>query len=257
MFRRRTVLPPISLLAVLTTLTCADWDNPTALADLNPAVEFELSAGEIETFQEIEVHVHVHEGGSPMMLQDARLEIQHADGGAIRTVGMEPAGDGYEAHVMFFEPGDHQIHLMGMPHRHTIMWEVGEHEVHVHRLHATAGPYWIELASAPAPVLEHTSAHFHLLVFELLPDGTRGMHVTGLTLALEVHAPSGVEVALAATEEEAGEYEVQYLFGSAGVYELHVGIAGEPAAEFHFPVLAPDAGDENGDMGGDGDGHGH
>lgn len=258
MLCRRTVLSPIPVLAALATLTCADWDNPAALTELSPEVEFELSAAEIETFQEIEVHVHVHEGGSPMSMGDAQLEIQHADGGAVRTVSMESAGDGYAAHVMFFEPGDHHIHLMGIPHRHTITWEVGEHEVHVHRLHTTAGPFWLELAATPSPVLEQATAHVRVLVFELLPDGTKGMPVGGVTLSVEVHTPSGGETVLTATEEGAGEYEFQYAFGTAGTYELHVRIAGEPAAAaFHFPVLTPDTGNENGGTGGHDDGHDH
>jgi len=45
-------------------------------------------------------------------------------------------------------------------------------------------------------------------------------------------------------EEEAGEYEVEYLFGDAGTYEMHVEIdvnGVEQSGEFHLPIFSPDA----------------
>jgi hypothetical protein len=64
---------------------------------------------------------------------------------------------------------------------------------------------------------------------------------------------------LVVTEEEAGEYEVEYTFGEAGLYQYkeHVEIASEDS-DFHIQVLQSiddseiDDGNDHG-----GNGHGH
>ena len=103
----------------------------------------------------------------------------------------------------------------------------------------------------------------HVLVFDLLPDTTRGAPVGGLTMALAVHSPPDVETELAVVEEEVSEYEVQFMSGDAGLYEPHVEIELAPGVlatgEFHLPVHS-DAelnGEVDGGNGQEGDGHGH
>ena len=79
----------------------------------------------------------------------------------------------------------------------------------------------------------------------------------GLDMVVEIHDLAGEESALVVTEEEAGEYEVEYLFGDAGTYEMHVEIdvnGVEEGGEFHLPILSPDADEDDDDTGG---GHGH
>ena len=237
---------------------CAGWDNPTALEDLQTTAEFEIEAARVETFEEVEIHVHVRERGSHVKVTQAQLEIEHAASGTARTVAMEPEGDGYAAHVMFFEEGEHHMHFMGVPARHRLMWELGEHELHVHNAHRIIGPYWVELEVSPAPVLEGNDGHIHVHVFELLPDGTAGAPVSGLDVELAIHSPSEVETVLTVVEEEEGEYEGEYAFGAAGTYELHVEIevdGGHEEGEFHIPVLSPE-GEQEPDDGGPGHGHG-
>jgi hypothetical protein len=236
---------------------CAGWDNPTALEDLQADVEFEIEAARVETLEEVQIHVHATEGGAPMTIHQPHLQIEHG-GVEVALVEMERVGDEYEAHVTFFEEGDHHLHFMGVPNRHRLEWEIGEHELHVHNAHRIIGPYWVELEVSPAPVLENQGGHIHVLVFELLQDGTAGAAVGGLQLDLEVHDPAGVETALAVAEEGVGEYEAEFAFGAAGEYELHVGIdvgGVLEEGEFHIPVPSP-AGEpqEPGDEGG---GHGH
>ncbi len=60
-----------------------------------------------------------------------------------------------------------------------------------------------------------------------------------------------------ATEEEAAEYEVEYTFGEAGLYEEHGEIASEDS-DFHIPVLQSiddSETDDGNDHGGNGHGH--
>ncbi len=173
---------------------------------------------------------------------------------------MEREGDGYAAHVMFFQPGEHHIHFFGVPHRHRLRWEIGEHEVEVRRHHQVIGPYWVELELDPAPILAGADAHIHLFVFDLLLDGTVGNPVGDLDVAGELHAPDGVETVGSVNEETEGEYATAFTFVDSGVFELHVEIevrGMHEDGEFHIPVLSPDGdvGEEHDE--GDTGGHGH
>lgn len=249
--------PAVSALAlVFTTGACADWDNPTALADLQPATQFEVEVARVETFEEVEIHVEVTESGGTLSLTEAELEIEPAAGGAPQTVAMEPEGNGYAAHVHFFQSGEHHLHLHAVPQQHHLMREMGEDDVEVHRQHQIIGPYWVELGLT-GPVDEGQEAHIHFLPFDLLSDGTPGDPATGLAMEVEAHHPDGDETPLTVAEEQPAEYEVQFTFGGAGLYEFHVGIevgAATEEGEFHVPVLTPEA--EAPDTGGEG-GHTH
>jgi hypothetical protein len=226
-----------------------------ALVDRNFQAEFEVSATEIQTFEEVEVHVHVEEGGHHVAMHDPELEMRHEASGQTQHVAMGEEGSGYAAHVMFFEPGAYHLHMVGVPSGHTIRWEVGEAEVDVVRRHEAIGPYWVELSAHPAPVLEHTDADLHFHVYELLPDQTRGTPVGGLVMQIEIHAPDGSETIVQLTEGELGEYEGAHAFGDAGEYEFHVEIEGlMETGEFHFTVLSPQEEEGEGNGGG---GHGH
>lgn len=239
---------------------CSGSGNPAALADLEPSAEFQVRTDRVETFEEVEVHVTVTEDGVPMAMRTVRMEIEPAAGGLPRVVEMEPEEGGYSAHVMFFEPGEHHLRLRGTPELHRLSMELGEMEVTVHRRHVLVGPYWVELELSPAPVLQNTTGHVHLMVFDVA-DGSAGSPVEGLDVGMELHAAGGEE-SLEVTDEGDGEYEAEAFYGAAGVYELHVEIAvdGSVAAEeFHIPVLSLDdeGGDDTGSGDGEGDGHGH
>jgi hypothetical protein len=255
---KQTLLRRVSafLLSLGLTAACAGSDNPTALADLEVGLEIEVSVAEIQTLEEVEFHLHIEESGMHMDLAEALVEVQHADGGAVREVAVEREGEEYSAHVTFFEPGEHHIHLMGRPRGHGIMGEMGEFEVDVTRRHAVVGPYWVEIETDPhGPLLEGQTAHIHVHLFDLLSDSTRGDPALGLDVVLEVHTPGGVEEALTVTEEE-GTYEAEYSFGAAGLYELHVEIdlgTEEVSGEFHIPVFTEHSEDQPTDTGG----HGH
>ncbi len=259
--RANVVMAGAFSLAAVVALGCADWDNPTALSDLQTETQFDVEATRVETFEEVEIHVPVMEGGSRMGMREARLEIEH-EGGDVRVMEMEPEGDGYAAHVMFFEAGEHHLHFIGRPDGHHVMGELGDMEIEVHRRHQVIGPYWVELEVSPAPVLEGEEGHIHALVFELLEDGSPGDPVSGLEVEMAIHDLNAVETILTVAEEEAGAYEASYTFGEAGVYELHleieVGLEHEEG-EFHIPVLAESTEDDvdDHDDGGDDHGHGH
>ena len=68
----------------LALAACEGSDNPVALSSLNPQVTFEIHAPELETFEEIEIHVRVMEGGSRMNLREAVLEMTSAASGATK-----------------------------------------------------------------------------------------------------------------------------------------------------------------------------
>jgi hypothetical protein len=243
-------------LAIAVVGACAGWDNPTALEDLQANVEFDVEVSRVETFEEIEIHIHATEGGAPMEIDQPHLEIEH-EGVQVGVVEMERVGDEYEAHVTFFEHGEHHLHFRGVPNKHRLEWELGDHEIDVHNAHRVIGPYWVELELSPAPVLEGEEGHIHVLVYELLNDGTAGLPVAGLDVELEIHDPSAVETALTVIEEEEGEYEAEFGFGAAGEYELHVEIEVDGVhedGEFHIPVLSPEGEAEEP---GDGGGHDH
>lgn len=244
------------VIAVLTA-GCNDWDNPVALSELQPEVELEIEAAHIETFEEIEIAVHIEESGLPMEMEDVRLQIT-APTGAVRSIALQPGQHGYEAHVTFYEPGEHRVHVMGTPRRHRLEAELGEFKLEVERKHEMVGPHRVELDMRPAPIWKGAATYVHLYAFEELPDGSKGPPVSGLEMAAEFHDPFGIETHVHLEEEEAGEYETEYQFAEAGMYELHVEIE-EAVGQFHLAVLDPDAGlvddGNDGDTGGGGHGH--
>ncbi len=245
-----------ALISSLAAWGCAGLDNPTALVDLVLDVDFEVEATRVETLEEVEIHVQVMEGGERIAMRQSQLEVG-LHGGVTRMVEMHQEGDGYAAHVTFYEPGEYHLAFHGMPERHWLSHELGEHEIDVYRHHVIVGSYWVEIESSPAPVLENGEAHIHLMVYDLLPDGTPGSIAAGLDVEVEVHGLDGTETALGAVEETPGEYEIQYAFGEAGMYEFHVEI-GQNRGEFRLPVIDPDAGEEvPAEEEGDGHGHGH
>ena len=100
-----------------------------------------------------------------MALRQAILAMTVAATGATREVAMSPEGTEYVAHVTFYEPGEHHLHLMGVPNRHHLQMEMGEMEIDVARHHQEIGPYWVELATSPAPIGEDQEAHLHVVRF--------------------------------------------------------------------------------------------
>lgn len=256
---RLGLLTSAALTAAIPISGCAGWDNPTALADLDPQLEFEIATTRVETLEEVEITVHASESGVPMRMHQSQLEIEHPLSGTSRTVTLEPEGEGFAAHVIFYEEGEHHLHFMGQIEGHTLMAERGDHEIHVYRQHRLIGPYWVELEVTPAPVFEDSTAHLHALVFALQTDGTPGAPVGGLDVQMAVHAPDLSETVLAVSEESAGEYEGSYAFGPAGLYELHleIDVQGVPEeGEFHIPVRSvTESGTDGHDQGGGGHGH--
>lgn len=242
------------------SLGCVDGDNPAALAELEPVVEFDIEATVPETYREIEVTVEVTESGARMELSDAQMIVQN--GSAIQTYDLEEDEDGLGAHVMFYEDGPHELEIWGTPMRHRLSMEIGHMEIEVSRRHEIAGPYWVEFATDPAPIEHDHTAHLEVFVFDLLADGSRGGSVTSLTVTGELHHPDGHESLIDMIEGEAGEYEAEFEFAEVGAWELHAEIddgSDEYSAEFHFPVIDPDEpGDQDpGDPGNGGGGHGH
>jgi hypothetical protein len=253
--------------AAFLTWGCAGLDNPTALADLEPVTEWSVELAEVETMQPVGIVARVREGGSPMHLTHAQLEIDPPFGPK-RIVPLEAHEGGYEADVRFYEPGEHHIHLFGQPQKNHFMREMGEHEIDVERQHRLHGDeHRFEVSVNPAPVIEGATAHITVHAFDMEHDGTVGHPAEGLHFSASLHMPDGAELPLDFSEHDHGEYESESLFPMAGSYELHIEIEGEDGhaggeehgeeegVEFtiHVPALsgAPD------DTPDDGGGHGH
>ena len=110
---------------------------------------------------------------------------------------------------------------------------------------------------SPGQVLPGQEAHIHLHAFTIGADGMPDQPAPGLDMVVEMHDLSGEESVLVVAEEGAGEYEVEYLFGDAGTYEMHVEIdvnGVEQSGEFHLPISAPEDDEDDQNTGG---GHGH
>ena len=93
--------------------------------------------------------------------------------------------------------------------------------------------------------LEHAGQHVQILQ-------------SALEMVVEIHDLSGEGSVLVVAEEEACEYEVEYLFGDAGTYEMHVEMdvnSVEQSGEFHLPISAPEDDDEEVEKTGGGHGH--
>ncbi len=98
----------------------------------------------------------------------------------------------------------------------------------------------------------------HLHAFTRGVAGVPDQPASGLDIVVEMHNLSGEESVLVVAEEEAGEYEVEYLFGDAGTYEMHVEIdvnGVEQSGEFDLPISAPEDDAEDGEKTGGGHGH--
>jgi hypothetical protein len=235
-------------------------DNPTALDDLNPEVEFAIEAARVETFTETPIQVQAMESGVPMTIQEAYLEIRHADEEDVRRVPVEQNDGGYQANAYFFEEGDYQVRMMGRLDGHAIVSEFGESEVRVEQQRQFIGPYWVEIEIPGGPVLENSTRDLHLLVFDLLADSSRGNPVSGLTISASVHAPDGDENALLVEDEGSGEHAMTYAFDHGGQYELRVTIevgGGVFEGEFRVPVHEADFVDDGTSDEEEGGGNGH
>ncbi len=240
--------------AAALVMSCAGWDNPVALADLNPQAEFEVSVAQVETLEEFEVHIHLREGSGPMYLREGILEIEHEASGRLQEIPVAVGRGEYQAHVVLYDAGEHHVHFRGTPEHHRLRMELGETEIDAHPQGRQIGPYWVELGLDPGRVIEGERAHIHLMAF----DGPGGMPVAGLNFSAEMHDPDGDHSGLSVHDAGGGEYEMEHQFGHAGPYELHVTLMGGgpgAEAEFHIPIgaVAQDPVDGNGG----GDGHGH
>lgn len=226
---------------------CANADNPTALADLEPVTEFEIDAAEVQTMHEIEITARVREGGGLMHLRNAQLEVRPPHG-PVRLVGLVGDEHGYSAHVRFYEEGEHHLHLLGQPERHHLTRELGEHKIEVERQHQIFADHRFELSVSPAPIVAGLPARVTIYGWEIEPEGTLGHEAEGLELHATLHMPNGVEVPIQLTEVAHGEYQVDLSLPTAGEYELAVGIEGEGEVAHSLVNADPDEhDDEHGD----------
>lgn len=229
-----------AILVAVAAAGCADRDNPIALGDLQVDALVEITAERVETFNEVEIHASVIQGGMPMAMETMQLEIETHDGDIV-VMGMEPDGDGYSAHVTFYEAGEHHLLIMGAPfgHQAGLLTEMASREIEVYAQHRIVGPYWVEMGLSPAPISEGGEAHIHLRVYEY--DGVGpGQPVGGVQMHAELHHPDGDEAELVFVEEVVGEYEALALFPEAGLYEIHLEIEVDEVhheGEFHVPVF--------------------
>lgn len=179
-------------------------------------------------------------GGSEMMMQGGQMHVEHLGDGSTRTFEMEALEEGFGGMMMFFEPGEHELHLQGTGQMGGMVHELGQHVLTVHRQHRVLGPHWVELAVDSAPVLANRTAHIAFLVFELA-DAVAGEPVAGLTTRVTIHDPTGRGPTATLIESPPGRYGADHTFGEPGLYELHleIDVDGDVVTgAFHLPVLA-------------------
>lgn len=248
-----------AILVAVAAGACADRDNPTALGDLQVDVLLEITTERVETFNEVEIHASVTQGGMAMVMETIQLEIESHDGD-VEVIGMEPDGDGYSAHVVFYGAGEHHLLIKGAPfgHHAGLVTPMASYEIEVYAQHRIVGPYWVEMGLSPTPVPEGGEAHIHLRVHEFDGEGP-GQEVGGVEMHAELHHPDGDEAELVFAEEVPGEYEAPAFFPEAGLYEIHLEIEVDEVhheGEFHVPVFGETIGTDPTDSTGGDHGHG-
>lgn len=247
------IVTGLTFLAVIS----ACGDDPSGAAP--PDVQFQLRTDYVETYQPVELHVDVGSHGSGMMFQQGELEAERTSGGWMHTFSMNGGANGFDGTLMFFRPGEHELHFHAMG-QGGMVEDVGHHQVMVHRQHRVIGPYWVEFEASPSPVLMQQDAQLRFSAFGLLGDGSPGDVAAGLDASLTIHDPAGAGSIVSLVEAESGVYVAQHVFAGAGLYELHVEIdvGGTPeSGAFHLPVLASSQDDGLGYMDHHGGGHGH
>jgi hypothetical protein len=253
-------------------------DNPTALADLEPVAEFDISTSEVQTMHAVEITARVREGGSRMHLRDAQIEIRPPSG-PVRIVALEGDRDGYEALFRFYESGEHHLRLLGRPELHNLIGEMGEFEIDVEPQHQIHGDRRFDLEVIPGTIIPGMPAQVRLLGWKMDPDGNLVGPAGGLALHAELHLPGDIEVQFVFNEVAEGEYQLDVVFPAGGSYDLSIEVVDEDeeipvagtdpeetdddeehgadmAFRIHVPSLAGDGGDSSPVEGGDG-GHGH
>ena len=234
-------------------------DDPASAADTDPGTQFEVQSSRVETFEDVEVYVRIHQDGTALHMQHGELEIEHQGGGHDYSWDMNGDGDGFIAHMMFFEPGTHRLHFWGMQQGGDHDEDLGHHNIEVHRQHRIIGSYWVEMELDPVPPIVNQAETIRVRVFQRLQDGTPGDPVGGLSVRMQVRGPDMMMDMLVVTEEQAGVYMSEHTCDTAGMHYLQVQI-GEAntmvQGEFHFPVLGSLEDHEYGHHG-DGEGHHH
>ncbi|MEX0691379.1 MAG: hypothetical protein WD934_04720 [Gemmatimonadales bacterium] len=249
----RTPVPKRACLALLATaglgtIGCATWDNPAALSDIQPTVEYTLSPSDLGTFTAIDLEVAVQAlSGDRVMMDDAMLELTDPVGG-VRTMAMARDGEHYGGIMVFLEPGTYHARIMGTPMGHALRAEMGEFEMEVHPLHGAVGSWTVQV-SLEAPTTVPSERHLILTV-----EDAAGTPVPGLSLAGEWHQPDGTDAEITFEDLGDGRYEAELRLLAWGDYELHLDINGV-TGQLHLRIPAPDASGEAGDPPGGGHGH--
>jgi hypothetical protein len=226
-------------LSIAFVLACSD-DDSTGTSEGELETNFELGTSWAETFTPVTVDVGISQGGTSVTMQQGEMHVEDLGDGSTHTFAMTPMGDGFSGEMMFFEPGEHELHFQGRLQMGGMMQDVGHHRITVHRQHRVVGPYWVEFEVDPAPVLQGEIARVRFLVFQLMGDAP-GDPVEGLDVQVTIHDRDGAESVLSLLESTAGSYEAEHAFGQAGLYELHLEIdvgGNVETGDFHMPVLA-------------------
>ena len=253
----RNELLALAMVAGVAITGCGD--DPASVSNSDPDTRFEVQSSRVETYDEVTVNVRVQQDGSALHMQHGELEIEHKGGGHGYSWDMESDGDGFTAHMMFFEPGTHQLHFWGRQQDGDQDEDFGHHEIEVHRQHQIIGPYWVEMELDPVPPIVNQAETIRVRVFERLQDGTPGDPVGGLSVRMQVRGPDSMMDMLSVSEDETGVYMAEHTCDMTGMHYLQVQIGESNTmeqGEFHFPVLGSLEDHEYGHHE-DGEGHHH
>lgn len=220
---RLALLPGV---LVLSSTSCADVDNPTALSETELTAEVEIPS-HLHSLTTYDLHFRVLSNSEPVHLHDVQVEVVPPGGGPSFPVPVETTTHAFEAQFYLFASGEHHLRISGQPEGHHLGHQLWEEEVHVARTHIVSEGHRFELETEPAPIMPGSLALLHLFAFELEEDGTKGDETPGLALTGFLHFPDATGVRVEWDEHGHGEYEARAVFPGAGEYGLQVGLQEE------------------------------
>lgn len=213
------------LLLPLLVLACDD--NPTAPSD-ELTVELTMSPDHVHILQTVVTFtVEVRDSRGRLFSDFDAVQVERRQAGTDTWRGIELALQGgvYEGTYTFSSSGEYELRVTGArpgDAEARVLYAAPE-MLNVARAHAEAGGLRIEFETFPGHIHEGDNAALRFWVMEVdrNTDGVRPP-ITGLTGEVHCVEAGGAEVMTAVVEVEAGVYEAEHLFVSAG--GSHVGL---------------------------------
>lgn len=236
--RARTWIAALLLPAV--ALACDD--APTDEGDDELTVQLEVSPDHVHIWQtEVSFTVTATDAsGEPVTdFETLQVERKTHDSDTWRSVDMALEGDAYTGTYVFSSSGEYDVRVVGARpgDDEAEVLHTMEGHLEVVRAHADGGGYTVEFEAFPGHIHEGDDATLRFWVTEGDDE------VTGLEAEIHVTESGGGDEHLPAEETDAGVYEADHTFQSAGPADaaLHFTGAGGEDAEVAFEIEISEA----------------